>query len=276
MENSYDAKYSKLSDSELEALGTTDGEPLLHKQPSTYHPPQRHRKWLVIQGLLLVANLTMAVFLFGVHLESNQCPLKIDSHSPLAGKVPEVYENVTFTGNFVHQSPYRGKPTDEMIAAWDDISEAGSLRLSEEEFRKMNLVHSASSVKYSPEDGGGYMATTQVFHQLHCVKMLWKHTYIQYFPELMEAAKNKCDAYHAHLDHCADVLRQHIMCTGDTNVVTYNWVEGLNTPWPNFDVQRTCKKFGSIQQWARENEVTLKVGSHVTKTADVVEEPTLY
>jgi hypothetical protein len=66
------------------------------------------------------------------------------------------------------------------------------------------------------------------------------------------------------------------MCTSDINVMTYNWVKGIKTPWPNFTSSHTCKNFAPVLQFGLEREVVLKHGNQVTKTAGIHEEPTMF
>ncbi|EMR83317.1 hypothetical protein BcDW1_8042 [Botrytis cinerea BcDW1] len=55
--------------------------------------------------------------------------------------------------------------------------------------------------------------------------------------------------------HCADVLRQKLMCDADTDIVTYNWLKGKVNPNPNFNVQHQCRNFDAILDYARDNQV---------------------
>jgi hypothetical protein len=54
--------------------------------------------------------------------------------------------------------------------------------------------------------------------------------------------------WHAHLDHCADMLRQKLMCDADANVVTYNWIKKHLAPKPNFNVQHQCRDYERLLQ----------------------------
>lgn len=58
-----------------------------------------------------------------------------------------------------------------------------------------------------------------------------------------------------HVDHCLDVLRQIIICHGDISIVTFDWVEGQCDPYPNFHVNRECRNWDSIFQWAKDHHV---------------------
>jgi hypothetical protein len=48
------------------------------------------------------------------------------------------------------------------------------------------------------------------------------------------------------MDHCADMLRQKLMCDADANLVTYNWIKKHYAPKPNFNVQHQCRDYGRL------------------------------
>lgn len=78
-----------------------------------------------------------------------------------------------------------------------------------------------------------------------------------------------------YLDHCADMLRQKLMCDADMTLVTYNWVSNHYTPHPNFNVQHRCRNFDAAMAWTRERQIDTSMLQHnyFTRPAgeDVVE-----
>jgi Mycotoxin biosynthesis protein UstYa len=69
-----------------------------------------------------------------------------------------------------------------------------------------------NSVQLTEELGGGYMASLEMYHQIHCVYALWKNTWPNiYLPD----AGKEGPMFRVHLDHCADILRQKLECDGD-------------------------------------------------------------
>lgn len=52
-----------------------------------------------------------------------------------------------------------------------------------------------------------------------------------------------------------DMLRQHLMCRGDTGIVTGRWVENYGHLYPYFNTLHTCRNFDEIYQWANERRV---------------------
>lgn len=58
-------------------------------------------------------------------------------------------------------------------------------------------------------------------------------------------------------DHCADIVRQKLMCDSDVNIVAYNWIEGHLSPHPNFNVQHRCRDFDAVRQYAYDHRITI-------------------
>lgn len=53
------------------------------------------------------------------------------------------------------------------------------------------------------------------------------------------------------------MLRQQIMCTGDIGLVTFHWVEGHVSPWPDFNTWHQCRDYEKIMEWRDERVVHL-------------------
>lgn len=63
------------------------------------------------------------------------------------------------------QSPFAGKPSPEIDAAWEDLLAPMHIRVTATELRRTNQ----ESVALTEEEGGGYLAWLGVFHELHCI-----------------------------------------------------------------------------------------------------------
>ena len=59
----------------------------------------------------------------------------------------------------------------------------------------------------------------------------------------------------SYADHCIDMLRQFVMCNADPGLVTYFWVEGRPTPYPDFSMQKQCKDPHALLRWAMEKRI---------------------
>ncbi|KAI1291045.1 hypothetical protein F5Y03DRAFT_400990 [Xylaria venustula] len=71
-----------------------------------------------------------------------------------------------------------------------------------------------STVMLPEESGGGYMASLEATHQLHCLDMLRKFSFRDYYAD---KAAQFADPHKllTHMDHCTEMLRQVIMCNAD-------------------------------------------------------------
>ncbi|KAG1740975.1 hypothetical protein EDB19DRAFT_1707136 [Suillus lakei] len=162
---------------------------------------------------------------------------------------------VKFNGSFGATSIYRGAPSPEIDSTWDRISfNARPIRMTLEQLLRTGEKPSPAMVRYPDEHGGGYMATIETTHQLHCVDLLRRaswgdHSYHHGgHHETPEIFRN-------HLDHCIEMLRQVTMCNGDVNMITNDWVEGLVNPQGDFNVPHQCRNFEKILDWADEHRV---------------------
>lgn len=64
------------------------------------------------------------------------------------------------------------------------------------------------------------------------------------------------DMVQPHLVHCVDVLRQAIMCHGDTNILTWDFEPGhMGKPVANGTVMHSCRNFDTIYEWTKERQV---------------------
>ncbi|PQE17047.1 tat pathway signal sequence protein [Rutstroemia sp. NJR-2017a BBW] len=76
----------------------------------------------------------------------------------------------------------------------------GVISISEETLHAVN-ASTEYSVKLAPELGGGYMATVELLHQLHCLDFLRQATYEDYYKDTWEDSPEM-------IHHCIDNLRQ--------------------------------------------------------------------
>ena len=73
---------------------------------------------------------------------------------------------------------------------------------------------------------GQYLASLDVFHQLHCVDLLRKSLHREYYDKHEGSFAGAPEhVVQGHLEHCVETLRQNIMCHGDISLLTYNWVD---------------------------------------------------
>lgn len=76
---------------------------------------------------------------------------------------------------------FAGPPTQAMDDKWDEIvyAKGGLMRLSKNQVK--GIKASTDAAEYTEDIGGGYLATLEVFHGLHCLNMLRQATYMDYY-----------------------------------------------------------------------------------------------
>lgn len=141
-----------------------------------------------------------------------------------------------------------------MEAADERIHPDNNLRLHEEDLEKANVT----SVHLNDEQGG-YLATLDVFHTLHCVNKIRKMYYSGYYHDPNPLADQQ-----EHFDHCIDLLRQVIMCHGDISLHTYSWIDDYRVPWPSMQTEHQCRNWDMLMAWSEEHHIQNLTGPILT------------
>ncbi|KAK6595621.1 hypothetical protein H4I96_09940 [Botrytis cinerea] len=195
--------------------------------------------YLIISFFLgaLLTFIILSLALSRKRFDSKSNDIQWIQNTKLRDLVSAPKSNVRFDGTFDRSSPYK----------------VGAMSISEDVFQHLNA--SKYAVKLPSSLGGGRLALFETIHQIHCVQSLWNAAYPEYYTEQTKFKNSHPEMWYGHLDHCADVLRQKLMCDADTGIVTYNWLKGKVNPNPNFNVQHQCRNFDAILEYARDNQV---------------------
>ena len=125
---------------------------------------------------------------------------------------------------------------------------------------------------------GGYFATLMAWHGLHCVKRLHHYMYEDYyFPNLTDAERLLNEVHNSEIssfnyypcyqyrlqrllivvytDHCLDMIRQTIMCQGDTQLLTMKWIPEARIPTGNFSSPHKCVNWEKLNSWAASRRI---------------------
>ncbi|KAG6092108.1 hypothetical protein E4U30_005853 [Claviceps sp. LM220 group G6] len=149
-----------------------------------------------------------------------------------------------------------------------------------------------------------YVAALDVFHNLHCLNSaceevramirrndeastwilgnrnladqkhrLRKAAYATYYNRTLGTDATKEDSMpEIHLNHCVDILFQHISCSNNLNLVTRHWIEGLEYPFPDFSIQAHCINFEKLTEWHKEASIDMNKYLRVMKKPPGVKE----
>ncbi|EMR64860.1 hypothetical protein UCREL1_8172 [Eutypa lata UCREL1] len=230
-------------------------------------PPQR--SWLTYwrMGLEVLLVLTSVITLFFTLIYDK--PLKqrqVECGRLLGQWLPDAdagmeYEVTQFRGSFGFKTAWTGIGP-EVDAAWENITDGpvgGAIGITKEQWEAVNEFHEYPVLLDEDHGTGQYLASLDVFHQLHCVDLLRKNIHREYYDKHEGSFAGAPESVvEGHLEHCVETLRQTLMCHGDITLLTYNWVEGREMPYPNFNTLHTCKKWDKLIEWNMHRDVTVE------------------
>ncbi|KAK1993874.1 hypothetical protein LX36DRAFT_585434, partial [Colletotrichum falcatum] len=164
------------------------------------------------------------------------------------------YERLSFQNSLDDQNAFKGQPRDELHRAWHSLLQYSNIRIQEADLLRINRT----SVPLN-DDKGGFLATLDVFHQIHCLNVIREQVYREFYPD-----KHSKEKQLEHVDHCIDMIRQVLMCHGDLSVQTYTWIDDYRWPWPNFQIEHMCRKWDLVMDWAEHHYIPSLKGPILT------------
>lgn len=135
-----------------------------------------------------------------------------------------------------------------MDTAWHRFADMGVIGLTEEQVIKLGK-DPAVTVKAPPSWGVGnetYLAQIDAVHLAHCLNSMRQslhYNFGYYYPNGIP------NVYAAHLMHCQEALAKWLMCQPSMDLFTFNWVEGHEGPFPDFDMTRKCWDYSQLLEW---------------------------
>lgn len=151
-------------------------------------------------------------------------------------------------------SIFRQDPSRAVDAAWARVADLGVLPLTRAQVSNLGK-DPADVVQASPSWGFGddmFVGQFDGLHLLHCLNSMRKslaHNYPFYY------AEGEPKFYRVHLSHCQEALARHLMCQPSLELFTFNWVEGHEAPFPDFDMTHKCIDFEALKAWQDEHRV---------------------
>lgn len=101
-------------------------------------------------------------------------------------------------------------------------------------------------------------------------RSLWRAAYPEYYFRHDNYAQQHLEGWKEHIDHCADILRQKLMCDADSTLMTFNWLKGHELPHPNFNVQHTCRNYSRLVEMTRSYRIDVQ---NLPSREDYVDKP---
>ncbi|GAW12178.1 hypothetical protein ANO14919_015390 [Xylariales sp. No.14919] len=231
-------------------------------------PKRRNRRlfiWLLAAAILLASNLLTAVLCFAYFKHSNHLLRWTSSYSPILDQLQISTSlrdlHIPLIPNATEpRDIYRLPPSPAVDEAWDRITRVNLISIAEDEIRKLGkdpslAIHSPESW-WSETWGNGYMGQIDVFHQIHCLNMLRQGLITNYnYYWGKKYGLTPPVQFGMHLNHCLGTILENLMCHADVDIVTFNWREGQNEPFPDFGVKKQCRDFDAIVQWQQERKL---------------------
>ncbi|KAK0509233.1 hypothetical protein JMJ35_008604 [Cladonia borealis] len=218
-------------------------------------------------SLVFVVNLALFAFsiaiIFGSFITSNKNDRlnwqikEVDFYSPILDKVdlhPTLKEMEGSLFDDSH-SVYRGDPGPDVDAAWERVSAKGAEVVMMHRSDISKVGKDPASVVQAPESWGfgpdAIPVQVDVFHQIHCLNELRKEMHYQYY----YGDSPRTALHDAHKKHCLHILLQNLMCQGNVDVITHDWVETTARPYADFNILHQCRDFEALLDWQQQNKL---------------------
>ncbi|UQC90261.1 uncharacterized protein CLUP02_15791 [Colletotrichum lupini] len=151
------------------------------------------------------------------------------------------------------------------------IDERHFMLIPDEDFPKSEF-RTREPLRASTSAQNGTLAVFEYVHALHCVHLMWKQTYPEYYKEDHMKMKNDPKWQHAHINHCADFLKQYILCNANLAFNTYSFNETRGGADVDIVSSHTCINLDAADDYAnrhyvKRSELAIATGKEIT--ADV-------
>ncbi|KIX96926.1 uncharacterized protein Z520_07040 [Fonsecaea multimorphosa CBS 102226] len=244
---------STLGDLEDLQISLTSGRSVDHVQRLSTVRPFLASNWLwMVHAVLLVTSCTLFTLSITIRSSTLKHVRGFSAWSPAESAVEfnSVRYNITTKGNrFVGAGP-------EVDKAWREISyDVGDQWIPKSDIKHLEMPKTSLKVNHPETGEEGYRVGMEVFHQLHCINLLRRVTYKEYYEPLGGEFGKGPEELQRHTDHCIEVLRLNIQCNADIGLFTFYMIEGDPLAWPELNSKHVCRNFDQVRQWALEHSV---------------------
>lgn len=196
------------------------------------------------------------------------CTRLLNPYSPAIEDGIVEYYDTDFDNMFAHKTKYRGPPTPELEAAWDQIWNLGGVEVPLDGPSRLGKS-SDKLIHVDNDKNRGYSGMLEVFHQLHCLNLIRQYTWRDYYDENLREWLDEGDnhlmvdlnvsAHHSvgdrmHVDHCIETLRLQLMCNADmTPMLVFEDDSIAFGSRADFNVHHKCRSWEKLVEWQRTN-----------------------
>ncbi|KZF23305.1 hypothetical protein L228DRAFT_267314 [Xylona heveae TC161] len=237
-------RYLKLSTSEVDLDSDVKHFPEESRRTSLFW---RAAPWIIN---LMLLSLSGAFLLQAIRIRQQVLGPLLTREYETASRECGSKKPLELSGEFGVRSIWRGEPNAAVDAAWDSLDLTSAMTVSRDEIERVGKLRNSSVIL----DSGGYMASLGAFHQMHCLNVLRKYTYLDYYI-VKEPEFFRTPTVRKHTDHCIEMLRQLLMCSADLHLITYDWVDGVDHPWPDFSTNQFCRNYEDVHAWGKAHVV---------------------
>ncbi|KAF7191497.1 hypothetical protein HII31_06999 [Pseudocercospora fuligena] len=229
----------------------------------------------VLNGIVFAASVVLFAISSSPFHGRNAALKEISLYSPILTDIELDLHTVTFNGSLFpgsDPSPWRQLPGPVSDAAWAEFESIHTLVLTREEILRMGK-DPALVAKYSDSywhlGDDAYIGALDVFHQVHCLNTIRHKVFENYNQTSTRVSEDKM--HWIHLQHCVDMLMQHLLCTADTGMLTYKWMKGAENPHPDMSVNRKCKDWRQLVEYRDARKVDPSMYLEYERPDDAVE-----
>lgn len=190
------AAESNLFLDDLNLIVKDSGSPFDRKRYISRPALARSYWWLwLLQLAILLSSCTFFYLALRLRLQTLNYVKQFSAYSPAASAVQ--YEDVKFNittkrNRFVGAGP-------DVDRAWREISyDMGDQMIMPDELSVLDMPESSLRVKHPQSGAEGYRVGMEVFHQLHCINLLRRVTYRDYYEPISAEFKVGGEALQKH------------------------------------------------------------------------------
>lgn len=144
------------------------------------------------------------------------------------------------------------EPNEDADKEWKRLTIEPILPIKESDIRAMHqdpevIAKMPDEERYKVDGEQTYAAKAAVFHNIHCLYLMYKGVYHEYYyPNgTGNPLLNPWGKYHT--QHCSRLLLDHLKCQPDPALYLYAYVdEPFHRPIPDSNVWRKCWDFESV------------------------------
>ncbi|MCJ1358217.1 MAG: hypothetical protein MMC33_008216 [Icmadophila ericetorum] len=234
---------------EYSRLWTSDPSGLIGNAEYVYSTRRRERVLYHIIAYITLMLLNVVLFVLWFNASSDQvgCVRPMLTFSPAKAAGVIKYEKKRLSRK-LYDNPFTGQPRSEHELAWRNLLQPMTSKFSPAEYAQSEI---GDTLAY--RDGSGYVLEMAVYHELHCIRQIRRHLYLDhYYPNI---SADDLSRETLHIDHCLEYFREAAMCRGDTSLATMFWRDGL--PTSRVYSEHECVNWEALDSWAREKMVDM-------------------